>query len=54
MRGVRPPLPAKIAQYDTWQLRIRPGITGVWHVSARPDGPFDEAVRLDLVHIENW
>jgi exopolysaccharide biosynthesis polyprenyl glycosylphosphotransferase len=55
--GPRPPLPAEVAKYESWQLgrlRARPGMTGLWQVSGRSEVPFHDMVRLDLHYIRNW
>ena len=50
--GPRPPLPYEFQHYDLWHrrrvLEIKPGITGLWQVSARSRTRFDDMVRLDL------
>jgi exopolysaccharide biosynthesis polyprenyl glycosylphosphotransferase len=55
--GPRPPLPREVAGYDIWhrrRLSMKPGITGLWQVSARNDEDFDRWVALDLDYIERW
>ncbi len=56
--GPRPPLPAEVEKYDTWQRRrisMRPGITCLWQVGGRNRiTDFDEWARLDLKYIDNW
>jgi exopolysaccharide biosynthesis polyprenyl glycosylphosphotransferase len=55
--GPRPPLPTEVAGYDRWhrrRLSMKPGITGLWQVSARRDGDFDRWVELDLRYIDRW
>jgi exopolysaccharide biosynthesis polyprenyl glycosylphosphotransferase len=55
--GPRPPLPEEIAVYDLWQRRrlsMKPGITGLWQVSARSHPEFDRWVELDLDYIDRW
>jgi len=56
--GPRPPLPAEVVKYDTWQRRklsMRPGITCLWQVSGRSEiADFNEWMRLDLEYIDNW
>jgi lipopolysaccharide/colanic/teichoic acid biosynthesis glycosyltransferase len=42
--------------YELWQTRrleVRPGITGLWQVTARNGSTFDERLRLDLAYIES-
>jgi exopolysaccharide biosynthesis polyprenyl glycosylphosphotransferase len=55
--GPRPPLPSEVDGYDVWhrrRLSMRPGITGLWQVSARREQEFDRWVELDLDYIERW
>ena len=55
--GPRPPLPGEVAQYDVWhrrRLSMKPGITGLWQVSARREPDFDRWVAIDLDYIDRW
>lgn len=55
--GPRPPLPGEVAGYDLWhrrRLSMKPGITGLWQVSARLEEEFDRWVELDLKYIDRW
>jgi len=55
--GPRPPLPEEVDGYDLWhrrRLSMKPGITGLWQVSARLEQDFDRWVELDLVYIDRW
>jgi lipopolysaccharide/colanic/teichoic acid biosynthesis glycosyltransferase len=55
--GPRPPLPAEVASYDVWhrrRLSMKPGITGLWQVSARREAEFDRWVAIDLEYIDRW
>lgn len=55
--GPRPPLPNEVAGYDLWhrrRLSMKPGITGLWQVSARLEAEFDRWVELDLNYIDRW
>ena len=55
--GPRPPLPDEVAAYDIWhrrRLAMKPGVTGLWQVSARRDEEFDRWVRIDLDYIDRW
>ena len=55
--GPRPPTPAEVALYETWQarrLQVTPGMTGLWQVSGRSHVPFDEMCLMDIYYIENW
>lgn len=55
--GPRPALPLEVAAYDLWhrrRLSMKPGITGLWQVSARRETDFDRWVSLDLDYIDRW
>lgn len=56
--GPRPPVPYEFESYDIWHrrrvLEIKPGITGLWQVSARSKTSFDDMVRLDLQYARDW
>lgn len=55
--GPRPPLPREVEGYDVWhrrRLSMKPGITGLWQVSARREEDFDRWVELDLDYIDRW
>jgi exopolysaccharide biosynthesis polyprenyl glycosylphosphotransferase len=55
--GPRPPIPEETQQYVWEHLRrldVKPGITGLWQVSAREDPSFDKMAALDLMYIEHW
>jgi exopolysaccharide biosynthesis polyprenyl glycosylphosphotransferase len=55
--GPRPPLPSEVEGYDIWhrrRLSMKPGMTGLWQVSARRDADFDRWVSLDLDYIDRW
>jgi exopolysaccharide biosynthesis polyprenyl glycosylphosphotransferase len=55
--GPRPPLRGEVAGYDLWhrrRLSMKPGITGLWQVSARLEAEFDRWVELDLRYIDRW
>jgi exopolysaccharide biosynthesis polyprenyl glycosylphosphotransferase len=36
------------------RLDVKPGLTGLWQVTARRDPSFDTNMALDLEYIENW
>jgi lipopolysaccharide/colanic/teichoic acid biosynthesis glycosyltransferase len=50
--GPRPPIPYEFSSYDIWHRRrllaVKPGITGLWQVTARSRVGFADMVRLDL------
>jgi len=56
--GPRPPIPAEVAQYDTWQRRrlsMKPGLTCIWQTAPRRNEvPFKEWMKMDLAYIDNW
>jgi exopolysaccharide biosynthesis polyprenyl glycosylphosphotransferase len=55
--GPRPPLPREVDDYDVWhrrRLSMKPGITGLWQVSARNVEVFDRWVEMDLDYIDRW
>jgi len=33
---------------------MKPGITGLWQVTARRSDSFEEAAELDLAYIDRW
>lgn len=57
--GPRPPLEYEVQLYREDRQRrldVRPGITGLWQVSARNQVNFEEMVRLDIdyIHRVSW
>ena len=55
--GPRPPLPEEYEQYSIeclQRLQVKPGITGLWQVTARQSSSFNDYVNLDLQYVENW
>lgn len=55
--GPRPALPREVHTYDMWhrrRLSMKPGITGLWQVSARSSTSFDTWAQLDLSYIDRW
>lgn len=55
--GPRPALPDEVEAYDLWhrrRLSMKPGITGLWQVSARRSASFDTWAQLDLSYIDRW
>jgi lipopolysaccharide/colanic/teichoic acid biosynthesis glycosyltransferase len=53
--GPRPPIPYEVDIYEPWhcqRLETKPGLTGLWQVTARSSADFDEMVRLDIQYIE--
>jgi exopolysaccharide biosynthesis polyprenyl glycosylphosphotransferase len=39
---------------DLRRLDVKPGVTGLWQVTARRDPSFETNMNLDLEYIENW
>lgn len=55
--GPRPAPPREVQGYDVWhrrRLSMKPGITGLWQVTARHDDDFDNRASLDLDYIDRW
>ena len=55
MVGPRPAIPYEIAMYELWhckRLLGKPGLTGLWQVTARSSADFDDMVRLDIEYLE--
>lgn len=47
----------EVSGYDAWhrrRLSVKPGVTGLWQVTARQDPSFETRARLDLEYIDNW
>lgn len=54
--GPRPELPQIVAEYQPWQHRrheVKPGLTGLWQVTARGHAPMHEATDIDITYVEN-
>jgi exopolysaccharide biosynthesis polyprenyl glycosylphosphotransferase len=53
--GPRPEMPQIVAQYTPFQrqrLSVKPGITGIWQISADRKNPIHENIDYDLYYIE--
>ncbi len=53
--GPRPAIPYEVEEYDPWhhyRLNGKPGITGLWQVTARSSSNFDEMVLLDIKYLQ--
>lgn len=54
------PRPPSLDEYERYtaehqtRLAAKPGITGLWQISARNDPSFARALSLDRSYIENW
>lgn len=49
--GPRPELPSVVARYQSWQHErhdVKPGLTGLWQVEARGEGPMELRTDLDV------
>jgi len=52
--GPRPELPQLVARYEEWQHQrheTKPGMTGLWQVTARGEIPMHEATDLDVEYV---
>lgn len=55
--GPRPIIEAELERYgdyESFYMRLNPGITGLWQVSGRSDTGYDERVALDVWYAQNW
>ena len=55
--GPRPPIPAEVEMYESWQRRrlsMKPGLTCIWQVSGRNNIDFEEWMEMDLQYIDNF
>lgn len=55
--GPRPQPIEEIEAYDFWhrrRLSMKPGITGLWQITARNDPEFERWMELDLEYIDRW
>ena len=53
--GPRPAIPYEVEMYQPWhyrRLETKPGITGLWQVTARSSADFDEIIKLDIQYID--
>ncbi|MEK7407508.1 MAG: sugar transferase [Acidobacteriota bacterium] len=54
------PRPHPLDDYEQYHLEhlrrldVKPGLTGLWQVTARQDPSFQENMALDLQYIQNW
>jgi exopolysaccharide biosynthesis polyprenyl glycosylphosphotransferase len=55
--GPRPQPIEEVEAYDFWhrrRLSMKPGITGLWQITARNDAEFTRWMELDLEYIDRW
>lgn len=55
--GPRPHPVDEVNRYELHQFRrldVKPGITGLWQITARHSPSFELNMHLDLTYIENW
>jgi lipopolysaccharide/colanic/teichoic acid biosynthesis glycosyltransferase len=55
--GPRPHPVEEVNHYELQQFRrldVKPGITGLWQITARDCPSFELNMHLDLTYIENW
>jgi exopolysaccharide production protein ExoY len=55
--GPRPIIPAEMQRYGEnlqYYLAVRPGMTGLWQVTARNTCSYAERVNLDTSYVLNW
>jgi lipopolysaccharide/colanic/teichoic acid biosynthesis glycosyltransferase len=55
--GPRPHPVDDVNRYELHHYRrldVKPGITGLWQITARDCSSFDLNMHLDLTYIENW
>jgi lipopolysaccharide/colanic/teichoic acid biosynthesis glycosyltransferase len=53
--GPRPAIPYEVDMYKPWhyrRLETKPGLTGLWQVTARSSCDFDESVEYDIQYID--
>lgn len=53
--GPRPEMVQIVDRYEPWQHarhQVKPGVTGLWQISARGDLPMHEATHIDLQYVE--
>ena len=54
--GPRPEMPFIVSEYDELQkerLLVRPGITGIWQISAVRGEAIHDNIEYDLFYVEN-
>ena len=54
--GPRPEMVQIVERYEPWQHarhQVKPGVTGLWQVSARGEVPMHEATHIDLEYVNS-
>ncbi len=54
--GPRPEMVQIVERYEPWQHarhQVKPGVTGLWQVSARGEVPMHEATHIDLEYVQS-
>jgi len=54
--GPRPEIVQVVECYEPWQHarhQVKPGVTGLWQISARGEVPMHEATHIDLEYVES-
>jgi lipopolysaccharide/colanic/teichoic acid biosynthesis glycosyltransferase len=54
--GPRPELPSVVERYQPWQHErhdVKPGLTGLWQVEARGEGPMELRTDLDIEYVRS-
>lgn len=54
--GPRPEMVQIVGHYEPWQHarhQVKPGVTGLWQVSARGEVPMHEATHIDLEYVKD-
>lgn len=53
--GPRPEMVQIVERYEPWQHarhQVKPGVTGLWQISARGEVPMHEATHIDLEYVD--
>jgi lipopolysaccharide/colanic/teichoic acid biosynthesis glycosyltransferase len=55
--GPRPAPAREVVLYEPWhlqRLKMKPGLTGAWQISARMDDDFDRRAAIDVDYVTRW
>jgi lipopolysaccharide/colanic/teichoic acid biosynthesis glycosyltransferase len=55
--GPRPAPAREVVLYEAWhlqRLKMKPGLTGAWQISARMDDDFDRRAAIDVDYVNRW